>query len=321
MPKPELDPEPNTSPPRRRSSDPPPRKTFRAPMVKNRRRRETKAPQRAYRRGGTLATLSRSRLERSYTSRPPNPPVPLPLRRLRGRRRRGGTGESGAGTPVASGSPRWDCSRRGSTAGLPLPLGCGGAGSSSDRLWRVRLEVSPSCPPPTRLPIFVQGFKSISVRALGWWMMRLHQDLGSVGGRFGGVGFDCAPAAPPGRSEPRWKMNRASRGFYVIFFFFEVLCVSLGGALRSSFFNIPSLSKKKVAVQTVLLLPDVAFFFNLDWSQELPNKKCGRGIACQILPFWNSCLTCIFVSVYGVHLFICVLFAYKLCIVVTITSS
>ena len=100
---------------------------------------------------------------------------------------------------------------RGSTAGLPLPLECGGAGSSSDRLWRVRLEVSPSCPPPTRLPIFVQGFKSISVRALGWWMMRLHQGLGSVGGRFGGVGFDCAPAAPPGRSEPRWKMNRASR--------------------------------------------------------------------------------------------------------------
>ena len=135
---------------------------------------------------------------------------------------------------------------RGSTAGRPLPLGCGGAGSSSDRLWRVRLEVSPSCPPPTRLPIFVQGFKSISVRALGWWMMRLHQDLGSVGGRFGGVGFDCAPAAPPGGSEPRWKMNRASRGFYVIFFFFEVLCVSLGGALCSSFFNIPSLSQKKM---------------------------------------------------------------------------
>ena len=42
----------------------------------------------------------------------PNPPVPLPLRHRRGRRRRGGTGENGAGTVVASGSPLWNCSWR-----------------------------------------------------------------------------------------------------------------------------------------------------------------------------------------------------------------
>ena len=76
-------------------------------------------------------------------------------------------------------------------------------------------------------------------------MMRLHQALGSVGGRSGGFGFVCAHAGCLGRAESTEKMNLASRGFYVIFFFFEVLCVSLGGALCSSFFNIPSLSKKK----------------------------------------------------------------------------
>ena len=76
--------------------------------------------------------------------------------------------------------------------------------------------------------MFFQRLKSISVGALGWWMMRLHQALGSVGGRSGGFGFVCAHAGCLGRAESTKKMNMASRGFYVIFFFFEVLCVSLG---------------------------------------------------------------------------------------------
>jgi len=89
-----------------------------------------------------------------------------------------------------------DCfAGRGSTAALLRLLGCGCAGSSSGRAWWVWLEASPPCSPPTRLLIFFQSFKSISVGALGWWFLRLHQDLESVGGRSGGLGFDCAPAA------------------------------------------------------------------------------------------------------------------------------
>ena len=123
-----------------------------------------------------------------------------------------------------------DCfAGRGSTAALLRLLGCGCAGSSSSRTWRVWLEASPPCSPPTRLPIFFQSFKSISVGALGWWFLRLHQDLESVGGRSGGFGFDCAPAARLVRSELSRKMNRASRALFVISFFFDVLFVSLGG--------------------------------------------------------------------------------------------
>ena len=117
----------------------------------------------------------------------------------------------------------------GSTAALLRLLGCGCAGSSSGRAWWVWLEASPPCSPPTRLLIFFQSFKSISVGALGWWFLRLHQDLESVGGRSGGFGFDCAPAARLVRSELSRKMNRASRALFVISFFFDILFVSLGG--------------------------------------------------------------------------------------------
>ena len=82
------------------------------------------------------------------------------------------------------------------------------------------LEITPLLPLLVRLLRFVQRFTS-TLDGLRWWLMQLNQGLESADGGSGGVGVDQP-------SDERKKMNRISRDFLVIFYFFLDLVVKGG---------------------------------------------------------------------------------------------
>ena len=79
------------------------------------------------------------------------------------------------------------------------------------------LEITPLLPLLVRLLRFVQRFTS-TLDGLRWWLMQLNQGLESADGGSGGVGVDQL-------DDERKKMNRISRDFLVIFYFFLDLVV------------------------------------------------------------------------------------------------
>jgi len=97
------------------------------------------------------------------------------------------------------------------------------------------LEITPLLPLLVRLLRFVQRFTS-TLDGLRWWLMQLNQGLESADGGSGGVGVDQL-------DDERKKMNRISRDFLVIFYFFLDLVVK-GGCIVLHI-NISSLIAKK----------------------------------------------------------------------------
>ena len=80
--------------------------------------------------------------------------------------------------------------------------------------------------PSERSPILVQRFRSILAGAPRWWLMRLYQGLRSSGGGGRVSGFVCASTTQP--SGAKSMMNRTPRDQSVIFFFYGVLCKTVG---------------------------------------------------------------------------------------------
>ena len=108
----------------------------------------------------------------------------------------------------------------GLSAGLLLLSRRDGASSFSGKSAVMRLEITPLLPLLVRLLRFVQRFTS-TLDGLRWWLMQLNQGLESADGGSGGVGIN-----QPG--DERKKMNRISRDFLVIFYFFLDLVVKGG---------------------------------------------------------------------------------------------
>ena len=123
----------------------------------------------------------------------------------------------------------------GLSAGLLLLSRRDGASSFSGKSAVMSLEITPLLPLLVRLLRFVQRFTS-TLDGLRWWLMQLNQGLESVDGGSGGVGVDQL-------DDERKKMNRISRDFLVIFYFFLDLVVK-GGCIVLHI-NISSLIAKK----------------------------------------------------------------------------
>ena len=124
----------------------------------------------------------------------------------------------------------------GLSAGLLLLSRRDGASSFSGKSAVMSLEITPLLPLLVRLLRFVQRFTS-TLDGLRWWLMQLNQGLESVDGGSGGVGVDQL-------DDERKKMNRISRDFLVIFYFFRVLVVK-GDVLCSTLIYLLLSQKKK----------------------------------------------------------------------------